>query len=209
MSTSKRIGARPTSHWPDGTPRYTLPAISDPSTGTAIADSIAIARYLDATYLHTPRIVPEGTEGFHEVFVVALDAVTFPALRYLAMLASWARMDDEAARAKYKRDREWQVGGAMEEWAPEGSEKRAGVWRELEAGLAKVAEWYAAGEQGERKFLMGNEPVMADFIVAGRLTWLKIALGEEHKEWKAVETWHKGRWARLLADLDVYAEVKV
>ena len=118
-------------------------------------------------------------------------------------------MDDEAARAKYKRDREWQVGGTMEEWAPKESEKRAGVWQELEAGLGKVAEWYAAGEGMERKFLMGDDPVMADFIVAGRLMWLKVALGEEHEEWEAVETWHKARWARLLADLDLYAEVKV
>ena len=118
-------------------------------------------------------------------------------------------MDDEAARAKYKRDREWQVGRTMEEWAPKESEKRAGVWQELEAGLGKVAERYAAGEGTERKVLMGDDPVMADFIVAGRLMWLKVALGEEHEEWKAVETWHKARWARLLADLDLYAEVKV
>ncbi|TBU27115.1 hypothetical protein BD311DRAFT_779188 [Dichomitus squalens] len=207
--TSKRLAARPTSLWPDDAPRYTLPAIFDPSTNTPIADSIAIARYLDAQYPHTPRVIPEGTEGFHEAFLVALDAVTSPALRNLAMPASLVRIDDEAAKAKYKRDREWQVGGAMEEWAPEGSEKRVGLWRELEAGLAKVAKWYEAGEDKDRKFLMGDDPVMADFVVAGRLMWLKVVLGEEHEEWKAVETWHEGRWAKLLKDLELYAEVKV
>ncbi|TBU44584.1 hypothetical protein BD309DRAFT_1009116 [Dichomitus squalens] len=88
--------------WPDDAPRYTLPAIFDSFTDTPIAKSITITRYLDAQYPHTPRVIPEGTEGSHEVFLVTLDAVTFPALRYLAIPTSWARIDDEAAEAKPK-----------------------------------------------------------------------------------------------------------
>lgn len=42
---------------------YTLPAIYDPSTGTGVADSFEIARYLDKQYPTTPTVIPAGTEA--------------------------------------------------------------------------------------------------------------------------------------------------
>ena len=75
---SQEIGAKPTGTWPDGSPKYTVPAIYDPSTKTAVSDSVAIAQYLDATYPDTPRVIPEGTEAFQETVLVALRTVVGP-----------------------------------------------------------------------------------------------------------------------------------
>ena len=75
---SKEVGFKPSGTWPDGSPMYTLLAIFDPNTSTALADSDAITRYLDATYPDTPRVIPEGTEAFHAATAAALDAQLAP-----------------------------------------------------------------------------------------------------------------------------------
>jgi glutathione S-transferase len=52
---SKKLGIEPTNHNPDGSALYTLPAIHDSSTGVYIADSTAIAEYLEKTYPSFPK----------------------------------------------------------------------------------------------------------------------------------------------------------
>ena len=59
----------------DGSPYYTLPLIHDLSTGAFVSESLVIAKYLDATYPDTPRLLPlGGDESFvlHKVFVDAV-----------------------------------------------------------------------------------------------------------------------------------------
>ena len=64
-----KIGAAATEKLPDGSPLYTLPVIFDPNTSKAIADSAAIARYLDVTYpTHVPRLIPEDMDALHAAF---------------------------------------------------------------------------------------------------------------------------------------------
>lgn len=82
---SQEIGARSTGTWPDGSPKYTVPAIYDPSTKTTVAESITIARYLDETYPDTPRVIPEGTEAFHAAIEVAIRTVIHPNSMHLVM----------------------------------------------------------------------------------------------------------------------------
>ncbi|KAL7278073.1 hypothetical protein ACG7TL_008043 [Trametes sanguinea] len=203
--TCLSLGAGPTSTWPSGAPMYTLPALSDPSTSppTALAGSLAIALHLDRAYPDAPRVVPAGTAALQAAFEAAFNAAVSPHVQMLVMPAMLEkRRLHEESRGYYKRARETEWGGSMEEWAPFGTEVREAHWRGLREGLGEVRRWL-----GDGRFFMGDTPSFADFVVAGRLMWMKKILGEEDAEWKAVEEWHEGRWAKLLHDLEEYTHV--
>ncbi|RPD82308.1 hypothetical protein L226DRAFT_528492 [Lentinus tigrinus ALCF2SS1-7] len=182
---------------------YTLPAIHDPSTGVSVADSTKIARYLDATYPDAPRIIPEGTEAFHEAFEVALASTLAPHVFYLLFPAVYGRLN-EASKPHFKAARECVLGGKMEDWSPLGSKTREQQWAKLEAGLGRIERWLTADGK-ERAFFMGNKLSFADFVLAARLMGLERTIGEEGEEWKRLQQWHGGRWARLLESMEAYA----
>lgn len=73
----KQIGATPTTHYADGTPRYTLPTIHDPNTGRIISDSYDIARYLDEQYPERP-VMAKGTEDAQGEFAKTAGALIEP-----------------------------------------------------------------------------------------------------------------------------------
>src|SRR6266446_9283461 len=68
-SLFKKMGIPPTSKEEDGSDRYTVPAIHDPSTGASIADSVLIAEYLEKTYPDTPKVFPNNTPALQVAFV--------------------------------------------------------------------------------------------------------------------------------------------
>ena len=179
---------------------YTFPAIVDPTTGAALADSAAIAHYLDATYPDTPRAFPAGTDTLIAAFQAAFEAALSPHVFYVAMASTHERLND-VSKAHFKVARESILGGCMEDWNPPGSPQYTKNWAALEAGLSKVATWMDAGGEG-RTFVMGDAPCYADFIVGARLNWLKKSFGDESEDWRKIEAWHGGRWARLLERLD-------
>ena len=95
----KKIGASPTAKWPDGTPQYTLPAIFDPNTHTAVADSAAIVPCLDATYPATAALIRRGT-AFQQTL---WDTLIVPAHLLLNVtLATHGALND-AGEAYYRR----------------------------------------------------------------------------------------------------------
>ena len=47
-------------------------------------------------------------------------------------------------------------------------------------------------------FVMGTTLTYADASMAGWLTWMKRVRGPESQTWKAVESWHGGRWKRFM-----------
>jgi hypothetical protein len=67
----KDSGASPTDKRPDGTDRYTLPAIQDPATGQVITESFAIAQYLEKKYPDRP-VIPAGTDAQQSSFVQSI-----------------------------------------------------------------------------------------------------------------------------------------
>jgi len=67
----KKLGIAPTYKNADGSDRYTIPAIHDPSTGVYISDSVLIAEYLDKTYPYTPQVFPHHTHALHAAFTAA------------------------------------------------------------------------------------------------------------------------------------------
>ena len=66
-----KLNLEATSKSPDGGPLYTLPVIYDPSTGSTVSDSAAIAKYLDKTYPNTPVLFHKGTDAFQTAFLDA------------------------------------------------------------------------------------------------------------------------------------------
>ena len=83
----------------------------------------------------------------------------------------------------------------------DGPRDQAQNWAALEAAFESVAAWMTV-DGASRTFVMGDSPSFSDFVIAGRLTWLKLALGENSQEWRRIERWHGGMWARLLEDLE-------
>ncbi|KAI0354607.1 hypothetical protein OH77DRAFT_1590389 [Trametes cingulata] len=193
--TAQELGVGPTGTWPDGSPQYTLPMIYDPSTKTAIADSAAIARYLDATYPDTPRVFPEGTEAFQQATMFAIETAMAPIAR-LVMPVAYDRLND-ASKAHFKTYREKVLGGNLLEWSPPGSAVRKEQMKQLQAGLGRIAGWLSANGK-DSNFFMGDKPTFADMMLAARLMWAKRILGEESEEWKEIESWDGGRWGRLV-----------
>ena len=80
---SKKLGINPTGQKKDGSPFYTLPAIYDPATGTAIADSFAIAEYLENTYPETPSVFPKESAALQKAFEPTLVQNICPAWPFI------------------------------------------------------------------------------------------------------------------------------
>ena len=202
---SQEIGAKPTGTWPDGSPKYTVPAIYDPSTKTAVSDSVAIARYLDATYPDTPRVIPEGTEAFQETVLVALRTVVGSHSGPLVMTLVPPLLSPDSA-AYYSAKNQGLLGESlMKELSVVGSAAREERWVALESALGKVVQWLEVDGK-QRKFFMGDTPCFADFIIGAGLEAMKTVLGEDGHEWQRVAQWHGGRWARLVAALERFAQ---
>ncbi|OSD00810.1 hypothetical protein PYCCODRAFT_1445997 [Trametes coccinea BRFM310] len=124
--TCQELGVGPTGTWPDGSPQYTLPVIYDHSTKTAIAESGAIGRYLDATYPDILCVFPGRIEAPQEATVDAFDKVMAP------MPIALQRVND-ACKEHFKTRRE--------SWSPLDSAIRAEQWLKLQAGFEQIARW--------------------------------------------------------------------
>jgi hypothetical protein len=77
QAINKQIGANPTTQYPDGAPRYTLPTIHDLNTGRIVSESYAIARYLDEQYTDRP-VLTKATEADQGDFAKNADSVVGP-----------------------------------------------------------------------------------------------------------------------------------
>lgn len=205
-----KIGAAATEKLPDGSPLYTLPVIFDPNTSKAIADSAAIARYLDVTYpTHVPRLIPEDMDALHAAFQAAFGATLFTGKHVpaLCLPPSHALMNERSAG--YFRATREAVLGPLEELAPEGSEKRKAHWEGLKGIFGTFAGWF--GSDGKEKVLFsGGEQeriLYADVVVAAQLRWMKTLFGEESEEWRDVMSWDGGRWKKLVEVFGKYEAV--
>ncbi|KAI0647967.1 hypothetical protein C8Q79DRAFT_541972 [Trametes meyenii] len=208
----RNIGALPTTTKADGSPLYTLPAIYDPNTKIALAESFEIARYLDKTYPDTPRLIPEGTDALHVAFTHAFREVLFNDLRQITVPAS-ADVLRPRSEAYFRATREPVFGGDLRQITPAGSAKRAEHWKGVKNALATFAQWIAADGTGKLYFL-GDRPGYADFTFAAFFTWVRVVLGEDSVEWKDVLTDNGGsewpdRWGKYFESLAKYENVDI
>lgn len=190
---AQKIGAPATGTKSDGTPLYTLPIINDPNTGKVIADSFLIAEYLDATYPNGTTLFPSGTKplvaAFEGGIVGALGGVL------LLQLAVSCHALNPSSEKYFRRTREAAFGQKIEEFSPEGPKRDADIAKSKQ-GFDAVDGWLA---KSEGKFVLGNTISYADCVLAGWLAWIKVT----DAIWKGdVATWHNGRWATYLENVE-------
>ncbi|KAF5341601.1 hypothetical protein D9758_014088 [Tetrapyrgos nigripes] len=196
-ATLKAAGIPPTTKWPDsGKPRYTLPAIVDPSTGTALADSLAIAEYLDKAYPDKPLLMPSNTRALQVAFEEAVPSSIGPLFQFI--LIKLCDVVNPASEEYFRRTRASLFGKSVEDLVPKGESVKV-EWKKVEDGFGKIAGWMK-----EDKFIMGDTASFADFVIGAFLIMSKIAWGEDSQEWKDIAGWHDGRWSKLVKNLEPY-----
>jgi len=191
----------PTGTSRDGNPYYSLPAIIDADDATgevkaALAESLEIAKYLDAAYPDTPKLVPDA--AVQQKFVDDLRGILGP-LFIFALKATHTKIN-EKSKAHFSRAR------AMNLWPffhtetleeivipPEVLEKRWAV--DVKAAFGALDQ--RLGSEEEKEWYLGDSVSFVDLVVASYLIWIKKVFGEESREWKDIKSWSNGRWERF------------
>ncbi|KAK3316929.1 hypothetical protein B0H66DRAFT_307843 [Apodospora peruviana] len=215
--TRKGLGVPPCRTLADGTEYYTLPIVTDATTGSAIGDSFDIATHLQDTY-------PSSGAGDLFPSPIKLDYVC-PIKMTSATAPPLTKHNDERQRAEYARFNNevdtaftahvgLMVGGMRWDPALEGGIKaefvrRAGAkrWEDLLV-LESEAREKLIGSLRETlrdlaalyydrtgPFLLGNQPSYADIIVGGWLRFASKTLLEG--EWTEIQGWYDGVFGTL------------
>ncbi|KAI0826891.1 hypothetical protein BC628DRAFT_1338719 [Trametes gibbosa] len=201
----RKIGASAAEKRKDGSPYYTLPAIYDPNTKTALVESAAIVRYLDKTYPNVgPRLVPADTDALHVAFNYAFRAALMSDVGFILIPATVLRLGPRS-EPYFRSTREVAFGGKLEELAPPG-EKRENHWAGVQKAFSTYASWL---DQAESQFFLGDRIGYADITVASFLMWFRVILGEDSKEWTELKQWDGGRWAQYLEKFEKFTSVDV
>ncbi|KAK7043042.1 hypothetical protein VNI00_008780 [Paramarasmius palmivorus] len=196
-SMCRKLGVLPTATRRDGSPWYTLPAIYDPSTGVALSESFLIAEYLDKQYPDSPRLMPDGTIALHTAFNEAFKAKLGAVVRFV--LPKLPGILNPVSAEFIERTRAAEIGMPLEEFYPR-PEAREGIWRKVEEDYSAVAGW----PDEQDKWFMADNVSFADLMVAGRLKFFKVIFGEDSDEWKSIASLGRGRFGRMLEDLEKY-----
>ena len=167
-----------------------------------IADSLAIAEYLDEKYPNRP-VFPKAGKALEYAFEEYFKSVLVPHIPMLLLLPSCIILDDRGSEY-FRRTRELVFGKKLEEFSPEG-EVRDGQWKALEAGYDQIAAIIEKNGPDVDYFAGGSEPTRADIILVSFLIWIKIILPEDWE--KRVKHWSGGRWERLLKKTEEWQAV--
>lgn len=211
----------------DGTPFYTLPIITDPSTSITLGDSFDIAVYLNQIY---------SDSGAGDLFPPGLQ-IGYKLKEELAILIPLSEINCEPRYREYADfnihvDATFSLFAqltvqcfpfdpAVSEYVKTEFSRRAGkkTWDEFELvgearqkqrdafrkSLEDLARVFEREEGGP--FVLGERACYADMIVGGWLKMMERTLpGGEWEEMR--NEWHEGVWGRLLDGLEVWAEVK-
>ncbi|KAH6893624.1 hypothetical protein BKA70DRAFT_1323642, partial [Coprinopsis sp. MPI-PUGE-AT-0042] len=179
-----------------GRPYYSVPAILDDSSGKVvmIADSIEIAKYLDATYPDTPKIFPEeGEEAFEKQMAFLNDFGTGLAAILPMMFKEVLNLLNPASQDHFATARARDLNGWEKGWAS------------LDAFLSKMAETF--GKSDSPRWFLGDKLSFVDFAFASLLIWIREVWGKQSKEWKSITTVNEGRWNDFLKGLEKYQTV--
>lgn len=199
-SVYEKHGIQATSRNPDGSQRYTLPVIHDPSTGVSTSDSFLIAEYLDKIY-PTPEIFPHGIQGLQMAFEGAYIERVKPMIPFV--IPEICAKLTPAGQAFYTPRLEKMYGKTMAELLPKGEAAVEG-WNKYKDGLAEVARWYA---KTDGPFLLGDTISWADFVVAAPIMLHRILWGDKSQQWQDVTTWHDGCFGNLIKEVGRYTTI--
>ena len=201
----KKLGIEPTGHWhnSNGSPQYTLPAIHDPSTGVYIADSIAIAEYLEKTYPNTPSVFPNETIGLQKAFEATFEK-SLDTLWSFIIPVTPSKLNP-VSEEYYRRSREILFGQKLEDVVPTGN-ARTEQWGKFEKALANIHSYLVLTDK-KGPYVLGDTISWGDFVLFGFLYWFKLTWGENSKEWKEIASWNGGRWEAHIDALKKYNTV--
>lgn len=159
-----------------GQPR--VPAIVD--GGKWLADSWAIACYLDDTYPQN-LLMGDGSARALSRFVAHwCDASVHPAIRPLALLAVHD-VAHEKDKVYFRESREAMLGKTLEEVCADQSGARANLLKVLTPAEMALSE---------SNYLGGAGPCFADYALFGSLMWLRALHGDAPLEaGSALRTW--------------------
>ncbi|KAG2012970.1 hypothetical protein CC2G_009916 [Coprinopsis cinerea AmutBmut pab1-1] len=212
-SIYKKHGISPVCSFGEGGKYYSLPVIHDTSTGTTIAESLEIAKYLDATYPDAPSVLPKVVEGSAEALsdqaeVVKIIDGDYPLVLPIT-LHSVGKILNPPSKAHVVQTRAQILGlfgvGTIEEFKFSEEDVNKG-WDHLKSIFDALDKKFG-GEDGKFGWYLGGRISFADFALGGSLLFLKTAWGEDSSEWAKVKNWHNGKWVAALNALDSYTTV--
>ena len=210
----KEFGVLHTEVRPDGTKRYTVPAIHDLSTNTILSDSHKIIEYLDKAYPDTPRLCASADEviddflkpTFEPNWSLPLSLVDSQwCLRISEILGG---LEEESAR-RYRGNFEKEVGTTLQKFL-EDKERHESLWTEAREGFRNVDAWLKEAESrrgAEGPWIQGKEIKLPDLALASAVTWAVVSGGEDNEVWKRIAGWDDGRWVRLWEQIKPYSVV--
>jgi len=160
--------------------------IFDDQTKRYISDSFLIAVYLDETYPDTPQLVPHGTYALHVAFLAHFSSFVNGNVATL-IIPTFLSILNPVSSAFVQEN---YFSSAP---IPTPSEKK---WKKLEKEVfAKVVAWYKSPDD---LFFNGTDkPGFADVQLVASFQWMKALWGADSDEWKRVQGWHGGKWAKL------------
>ncbi|KAF5335315.1 hypothetical protein D9611_011770 [Ephemerocybe angulata] len=196
----------------EGKKSYTLPAIHNSDDGTYVSDSATIMRYLDGIYPQRPLAFPKGTVVLQTAFLSAFVPKVLAPL-WPVIVPAVAMNLNPRSKVYFENTREITFGRSIKA-LEEDVAGRDASWARFKAGLGDIDRWISSSEDAsphaevhDHVFVMGSEPVFADFVIAATLAYMRNVWGEESVEWKEVQGWHGGRWARFAGSLRKYERV--
>jgi glutathione S-transferase len=206
--TLKKIGGKPTTSVKRGGvlgDLYTLPAILDENGGSpvVVADSLAIAEYLDAKFPERP-VLPKAGKALEYAFEEYLNS-TMMKLLLPVMLGDTCEIQDEAGKPYFEQTRTEWFGVRPQDMSPEGP-VREGHWKALEGGLGSVAAILEKNGQDVKWVAGGNNPTRADFVIASLLMWIKVVSPADWE--KRIKHWSGGRWASYMKNTEEWHTVQ-
>ncbi|MER9598725.1 glutathione S-transferase family protein [Mesorhizobium sp. M0244] len=141
-----------------------VPVIRDGET--VVADSFAIALYLEETYPGRPTLFCGDGGKATARFIERWSQLTIHPYVTTAAILDLHAMQDEANAAYFRQNREQRFGKRLEE-----------VYATRDAGLAgfRASLEPLRSMLGYQPFIGGPSPLFADYIVFGALQWARIA----------------------------------
>ncbi|KAG8962094.1 hypothetical protein FRC03_004577 [Tulasnella sp. 419] len=205
--TLKSLGFGPSAVNRHGREFYTLPAIADPSKDggppTKIVDSHSIAEYLDKVYPQK-RIIPDGTAGFHTLFIKEMQTNVLP--HFIQLVVPVVNLHlDEPGQEYFESTRRPLFNNLPLKEVNRGEEARKPYYDALKKEFDLLDKWYAKNLEGD--FFMGKEISYADMLLVAYFAWIRVPSDRDPgyaSVWDVVKEWNEGRWARLWAKFEEY-----
>ncbi|KAG2147882.1 uncharacterized protein EDB93DRAFT_393940 [Suillus bovinus] len=206
-SVCKSLGIPPTSTLPDGTPKYTLPALIDNTTSppALLSDSTPIIEYLERTYPDrdpSRALCPPASRALHALFEYH---ATHSILEQLLPVMVMHMYDKKTPRDRvHFRERiEAAFGKKLEDIELRGKEREE-HWKKIEGAFDLLATFMQAGSTAGELFT-GPNLSLADCTLGGILLACRYVSPDE--AWIKVLAWNDGKWKRYMAVLEEWTAV--